>query len=859
LKLGAWVKHFIVYGLGVILMNLLPALMIPIYTHRVSPSVYGVLELLNRSQEMLLLILSFGLRSALLTFFQMGKDEPGRQKGVYSTALQFLGTFGFVIILLMTIGSSLWSKMLFGTRDYTSAVMLILLGTYFEMVFQMAVLYLQSELRSSLYVAIFTSRLVLAIVLNLVFVYWWRWGLMGILWSTVLHTGIYAIVTLIYVLKCTGFSFDRHLLEEMLRFGAPLMIGAFAGFLLNNGDRYFLNIYSTRADVGIYGLGYKVGVLSMSLILEPFGKIWSVKMVDISRKVDGPQELGKIATYLLIACTFSTLAVSLLSPYLIRVASAQPYWNAYKVVPVVGAAYIFYSWSTIMDASFYITRKTIYKLYILAITGCIVMALYWMLIPRYGMMGAAWATLGGYASFAALSAFFAQRIYFIHYAMRRIVCLFALTLLFYAVGSSVPITPVISGFVLRTLVTLAFPIALWFSGLITREEREALAGYWSAIQFEYLGRAPSATVGIEKPAHSNGKSGIYPANGYISEAQDGTSLRARSKVWVKAAIINCGALSIASRLGRQKIVVLYYHSIQDDPSRLAKSIVPGIIHSASLFREQMELIAEKYDLISMDDVVRFLRGETELPARPVAVTFDDGFVDNFEIAAPILNRLGIQALFNVVVGSIEASSPPWFCRLQHAFSTTRRKAWPDSNAHYLRPLLEPEDRRAAFLSASMLCAKSAGAAQEKFISVIEQELDVEPLKVEECPMMSWNQLRELRRAGHLIGSHSLTHPNLAYVDEETRWHEIAESKIQLENHLGERVDYFTYPNPIMRPNFSQLTIQTTRRAGYKLAATMMTGPVRNGQDPHCISRVPAASSREEFVWYAENSLLGRRL
>src|SRR5882762_9128923 len=78
LKLGAWIKHLLIYGLGVVLMNVLPALLVPIYTYRISPSIYGVLELLNRSQELLLLIFSFGLSSSLITFYQMSKDEIGR-------------------------------------------------------------------------------------------------------------------------------------------------------------------------------------------------------------------------------------------------------------------------------------------------------------------------------------------------------------------------------------------------------------------------------------------------------------------------------------------------------------------------------------------------------------------------------------------------------------------------------------------------------------------------------------------------------------------------------------------------------------------------------------------------------------
>jgi O-antigen/teichoic acid export membrane protein len=494
LKLSAWAKHFLVYGLGVILMNLPQVLLIPIYTHRVPPSVYGVLELLNRSQEILLLIFSFGLRSALLTFFQMAGDEPDRQKGVYSTALQFLSTFGIVAILLMILGSRLWSQLLFGNTGYAAAVVLILLATYFEMVFQMAVLYLQSNLKSVLYVSVFSTRAVLAIVLNIILVFWWRWGLMGILWATLLHTAIYAVAILAYMFRRTGFTFDRKMLGEMLRFGFPVMIGAFAGFMLNSGDRYFLNIYTPRAEIGLYGLGYKIGTLSMLLVLMPFGKIWSVTMVDISKKPDGPHQLGKIATYLLCACTFSTLALSLLGPYLIRFFSERSYWEAYRVIPIVGAAYIFYSWSTIMDASFYVTKRTVYKVYSISLAGVIVTLLYWLLIPRYGMMGAAWATLGGYFAFAILTLIYAQRIYFIHYEFGRIALLFGIGTLFYKVGALVPITPGISGLVLRAAIALGFPVALWLGGFLDVTERRALVDSWYSLQSRYLSKAVARTA-----------------------------------------------------------------------------------------------------------------------------------------------------------------------------------------------------------------------------------------------------------------------------------------------------------------------------------------------------------------------------
>jgi len=413
----------------------------------------------------------------------------------------------------------------------------------------------------------------------------------------------------------------------------------------------------------------------------------------------------------------------------------------------------------------------------------------------------------------------------------------------------------ISGLAARIALTLAFPALLWAGGFLTREERTSLGESWHLIRSLYLARKPVQTGDCS----GNTNSRLLPVEVQGPPPENGSHPRVNGKLWVKMAIMRSGVLSLASRLARRKVVVLYYHSIKDEPGRFAKIFVPGIVHSSSLFRKHMELVAKRYNPVSMDDVARFLRGQAELPSRPVVVTFDDGFADNYEVAAPILNKLGIQALFNVTVGFIESPCPPWFCRLQYAFSTTQRETWKDPIAECLRPLVNPADRRAAFLLASEWCAKSAGEAQARIILKIEQDLDVEPLQAKVCPMMTWDQVRGLRRAGHLIGSHSLTHPNLAYVDQETQWREISESRIQLENKLGAPVDYFSYPNPIMRPNFTERTVESTRRAGYALAVTMMTGPVRLGHDPQTLPRVPAPFESEELVWSADNTLLGRQV
>ena len=339
----------------------------------------------------------------------------------------------------------------------------------------------------------------------------------------------------------------------------------------------------------------------------------------------------------------------------------------------------------------------------------------------------------------------------------------------------------------------------------------------------------------------------------ISKAQKSAKDR------LKSFLMDAGVVPLATWLVGARVVILRYHSIQNDPEHYANSIGAGIIHVTSAFAAQMELVAQQYDPVTLDDVLAFAEGKVNLSPRSVAVTFDDGYADNYELAEPILRRFGIRASFYVAVDSIAARRPIWFCRLNHAFAMTRRQTWPDSTENCFHELGSRAAKRSAFLVASRRCALLAGGAQEAAVRRIEEELDVEPLSSEECPMLSWDQVRRLHRVGHIVGSHTLTHPNLAYVGDETLQKELTESKRKLEEELGIPVVHFSYPSPILEPHYTERTMSSINESGYRTAVTCTQGPVRIGHSPLALRRVSAAPARDEFLWNLDNTLLGRRV
>jgi peptidoglycan/xylan/chitin deacetylase (PgdA/CDA1 family) len=329
------------------------------------------------------------------------------------------------------------------------------------------------------------------------------------------------------------------------------------------------------------------------------------------------------------------------------------------------------------------------------------------------------------------------------------------------------------------------------------------------------------------------------------------------KPHIKKAITHSGLLSLAARFVPARIAILRYHSVQDEPERHANSIGSGIIHATDVFEKQMRTVASEFDPITLDDVLLFLNGEKPTPRRPVAITFDDGYVDNLEIAVPILGRFGIKASFYVTVEPVENGRPPWFCRLRHAFGTTHRRTWHDSTESRVHNIVEAADRKSAFLVASGRCARHAGEAQDQTLSTIEKELEVEPLT--EKLMMTWDQVRTLQRSGHIVGSHTLTHPNMACMGLKDLHKECVESKNTLERELGVPVHHFSYPSPILQPHWNKQTMEITATAGYRSSVTSTAGPVRKGDHPLSLRRVVVPSDIEEFVWLLESTLLGRRM
>jgi peptidoglycan/xylan/chitin deacetylase (PgdA/CDA1 family) len=327
-----------------------------------------------------------------------------------------------------------------------------------------------------------------------------------------------------------------------------------------------------------------------------------------------------------------------------------------------------------------------------------------------------------------------------------------------------------------------------------------------------------------------------------------------AKTWIKKSLIRSGVLPLVSRFTGQGVAILMYHSVMNDPSS-EQMTLGGIIHSTQVFRGQMELVARHFNAVSLDDVLLFLKGKKTLPPRAVVITFDDGYADNYQAAKDILSPLGIPAVFYVVVDCIERQRLPWPSLLRHAFLTARKESWSESGGTEW-PLASTEQRIQAFDRASEHCSKLAGTPQEEYVESLREEFGTAPIPSHR-PMMTWQEVRGLARTGHTVGSHTMTHPNLAYVTEKDARAELLGAKNKLEQELAAPVVHFSYPCPALQPHWGDRTVSASREIGYQTAVTTNGGLVRRHDDPLSLRRIRPTKTVDGLRWNLECAFLGR--
>jgi len=337
------------------------------------------------------------------------------------------------------------------------------------------------------------------------------------------------------------------------------------------------------------------------------------------------------------------------------------------------------------------------------------------------------------------------------------------------------------------------------------------------------------------------------------------------KLAVKSVMLRSGVLRLYSFFRPQSAVILCYHSVSPDRKGQGDYIPSGITVEAGLFDEQMRMLRQNYNPVTLDDIADWMNGSKPLPPRSVAVTFDDGFEDNYTIAAPLMEKYGILGAVYLTVNAVIKDELPWFSRTIYLFEEARRRnmVLTDEELGRTWNLGNSEENREAFQRYSHPCATMTGEVMENYVATLEHwfalKLGITKLDLTQGPrMMSFVQARELRRRGHIIGNHTFSHGNMGHIPPEALEQEIVKANEILEQELGGKPEHFSYPHPCLNPQWSEQSLALTKRIGFKTAVLTDAGVVTKKSNPLLLPRVYVGNDdAEAFCWRLENAFAGR--
>jgi len=332
----------------------------------------------------------------------------------------------------------------------------------------------------------------------------------------------------------------------------------------------------------------------------------------------------------------------------------------------------------------------------------------------------------------------------------------------------------------------------------------------------------------------------------------------RLKTSIKNTLLRIGALRLRQILRPVTAVVLAYHSVSHDRKGQAFCINPGITTDAERFREQMKLLRRDFRPISLDDIADWLSGKRSLPRRSVAVTFDDGFADNAEVAAPIMDEFGIFGAFYLTVDSVARGELPWFCRMEYLFRRAEREKKILRSADGDEWKMDaPTEYRAAYLKLAYPSARLSGDEQRRHLENVENLFEYRFDSQAAPRMMTFEQARNLRRRGHIVGNHTFSHGNMAHVAPDALHREIVGADEILSKELGEKVEHFSYPHPCLQPQWNEASLALTEELGYRTVVLTQNGCVTPKTSPLLIPRLCLSDpDLDAFRWKLETALAG---
>jgi O-antigen/teichoic acid export membrane protein len=413
--MGRFSRGSLTYGIGSALQRGIGFLLLPVYANFLTPAEFGIVGIVLAVFSAFSTVFGLGLRGAVTRQYFDYVDEPARLReylGSVYTVFLACGILGAGALTLFGRAPFEW---VFAQVPFDPFAPLALWAAFFSAASGILLSLYRAREQAGRYVLLeLTSTVALAgFVVYLVAIR--RGGAEGqayaLFWSSVVVFGL--TISLLVTEARPGL--DLSMMRSALAFGLPITIHLLASWALLAADRVLLERMAPLAEVGLYTLGYQLAMV-VGVVASSSNSAWTPIFYDEAGSGgDSRRRLGRLASVNVALSFGAALLIVLFGPELVTLVADAEYARSATVIPVIALGYACQALYFVTVTPIFFTRRTQWLPLLTACSAALNVGLNLLLIPRHGMMGAAWATLAAFAFLFAATAIVARRRYRVEY------------------------------------------------------------------------------------------------------------------------------------------------------------------------------------------------------------------------------------------------------------------------------------------------------------------------------------------------------------------------------------------------------------------------------------------------------------
>ena len=500
-SIGSLLRHSATYSLVPIFGNVISIVMIAFFTNWLHKEEMGLNDSIDLFLAFSLEFLGVSALQGMVRFYFEHKKQRDRY-AVVSSSIMFGACVSWIVCGMCWVFSDILRPILLAaetsniSKEYLNEVFaLAMLLVPFQMTTQAGFGFLMIQHRSGLFAGISAGKMLAELALKIWFVapaevlpFGLGMGVKGILLSVFISEATVGTVLALWILNVIGWRFEWSKLKPVVAYSTPLIMASLFHLALQRLDIRMIEILLGTAGlgaVGIYGIGYRVGRLANQLMLGPFLQVFLPWVYEVEDEHEQTNLISRVTTYLLVAVGAADIALSCFGREAILLldrSDEQTYRFAYQVVPLAAGSYLFWAiYKAIGETSFYVAKKTSALSWLSLVALLVNIGLNLWLIPEYGIVGAAIATLVAYAALAILGEIGRYRIFKYSMDYRRIGSCLAAVGIASAAALTIDNTMTVAGEFSMKAMLIKIPIALvgtlfmWQFVLLKSERTEFFA------------------------------------------------------------------------------------------------------------------------------------------------------------------------------------------------------------------------------------------------------------------------------------------------------------------------------------------------------------------------------------------------